>query len=91
VARALSGGADYATFGPVFDTPSKRAFGPPVGLEALARAAELGLPLVALGGIDPGRAPSVVAAGARGVAVMRAWLLGPDPSAAVAALSSAVP
>ncbi|HEX5632829.1 MAG TPA: thiamine phosphate synthase, partial [Gemmatimonadales bacterium] len=35
VRRAREGGASYATFGPVHDTPSKRAFGAPVGLEAL--------------------------------------------------------
>jgi thiamine-phosphate pyrophosphorylase len=91
VARALEGGADYATFGPVFDTPSKRAHGPPVGLAALRQAAEVGLPLVALGGIDPARAPEVVAAGVRGLAVLRAWLEGSRPSAVVCALSAALP
>lgn len=83
VARALSGGASYATFGPVYDTPSKRPFGPPVGLAALAAACRQDLPLVALGGIDAARVPEVLAAGAAGVAVIRAWLTGPDPSAAV--------
>jgi thiamine-phosphate pyrophosphorylase len=91
VARALAGGADYATFGPVFQTPSKQAHGAPVGLGALRDAASLGLPLVALGGIDAARAPEVVAAGARGLAVLRAWLEGAHPSAVVAALSAAVP
>jgi thiamine-phosphate pyrophosphorylase len=82
VRRALDGGASYATFGPVHDTPSKRAFGPPVGLEALRAAARLGLPLVALGGIDARRAGQARAAGAHGVAAIRAWLEGPDPAAA---------
>lgn len=89
VRRARDAGADYATFGPVFDTPSKRAYGPPVGLEALARAAGLGLPLVGLGGIDPADAPQVFAHGARGVACIRAWLGAADPAAAVRALGSA--
>ncbi|HET9553535.1 MAG TPA: thiamine phosphate synthase, partial [Anaeromyxobacteraceae bacterium] len=31
VRRALEGGASFATFGPVWDTPSKRAYGAPVG------------------------------------------------------------
>jgi thiamine-phosphate pyrophosphorylase len=86
VGRALRGGADFATFGPVFDTPSKRAHGPPVGLAALAEAAAVGLPLVGLGGIEPGNAAAVWAAGARGVAAIRAWLAAPDPAAAVRAL-----
>ena len=89
VARARDGGADYATFSPIWDTPSKRGFGPPVGLAALAAAARLGLPLVALGGVEPERAPEAFAAGAAGVAVIRAWLAAPDPAAAVAALLAA--
>lgn len=86
VARAREGGASFATFGPVHDTPSKRPWGPPVGEAALARAARLGLPLVALGGIDAERAGGARAAGASGVAAMRAWLEGPDPARAVRAL-----
>ncbi|HUL59130.1 MAG TPA: thiamine phosphate synthase [Anaeromyxobacteraceae bacterium] len=89
VRRARDGGASFATFGPVFDTPSKRGFGPPVGLAALRGASELGLPLVALGGVEPGNAAEAVAAGARGVAAIRAWLAAPDPAAAVAALLAA--
>jgi thiamine-phosphate pyrophosphorylase len=83
VRRARDGGADFATFGPVFDTPSKRAWGPPVGLDALREAARLGLPLVALGGVDPANAPSAVAAGASGVGAIRAWTGAPDAARAV--------
>lgn len=86
VVRARDGGASYATFSPVFDTPSKRAYGPPVGTAALREAARLGLPLVALGGVTAERAAEVRAAGAAGVAVIRAWLEGGDPGAAVRAL-----
>jgi thiamine-phosphate pyrophosphorylase len=89
VVRARDGGADYATFSPVWDTPSKRAYGPPVGLSALAEAARLGLPLVALGGVGPENARQAFAAGASGVAVIRAWLAVPDPAAAVEALLAA--
>ena len=90
VARARDGGASYATFSPIYDTPSKRAYGPPVGLAALGEAARLGLPLVALGGVDAARAREVVAAGAVGVAVIRAWLEAPAPAEAVRALVAAV-
>ncbi len=70
VRAALDGGADYATFGPVFDSPGK---GPAVGLEALAAAARLGLPLFALGGVDASNEAACLAAGAHGVAGIRAF------------------
>jgi thiamine-phosphate pyrophosphorylase len=89
VTRALQGGASYATFSPIWETPSKRVHGAPVGLAALAQAARLGLPLVALGGVEPGLAPLAFGAGAAGVAVIRAWLQGPAPAARVAALLAA--
>ncbi|HSM91428.1 MAG TPA: thiamine phosphate synthase [Anaeromyxobacteraceae bacterium] len=87
VEAALAGGASYATFSPIYDTPSKRPYGPPVGVEALRDAVAVGLPLVALGGIDAVTAPEVRAAGAAGVAAIRAWLVGEDPAAAVRALA----
>jgi thiamine-phosphate pyrophosphorylase len=86
VARARDGGASFAFLSPIYDTPSKRAYGPPAGVEALRGAAALGLPLVALGGVGPERVPELLAAGAHGVAAIRAWLEGPDPAAAVRAL-----
>jgi len=86
VRRAMAGGASFATFGPVHDTPSKRAYGAPVGLAALSVAAGLGLPLVGLGGVTAANAPAVRAAGAQGVAAIRAWLEAEDPAATVAAL-----
>ncbi|HVZ73242.1 MAG TPA: thiamine phosphate synthase [Polyangia bacterium] len=87
-ARARDAGADvrFAVFGPIWDTPSKRALGSPVGLEALRGAAGLGLPLLALGGVTAERAASCRAAGAVGVAAIRAICSAEDPSAAVAAL-----
>ena len=90
VARAREGGADFATFGPVFDTPSKRRYGAPVGLERLRDASSLGLPLVGLGGVNLSNAPAVVAAGAYGVAAIRAWLDAADPAAVVRGLLGAV-
>src|SRR6266568_9647679 len=90
VRRAKEGGADFATFGPLHATPSKLAYGPPLGLGALARAAQLGLPLVALGGIDARNAAEARRSGAHGVGVIRAWLGVPDPGAAVLAMWHAV-
>jgi thiamine-phosphate pyrophosphorylase len=68
VERARDEGADYVTFGPVFATPGK---GPPVGLEALARAATAGVPVLALGGVTLERLEDLAAAGAAGVAAIR--------------------
>jgi thiamine-phosphate pyrophosphorylase len=89
VRRARDVGASYASVSPIYDTPSKRAYGPPVGLTVLREAAALGLPVIALGGITPARVPEVLAAGAGGVAAIRAWLEGDDPAAVRALLPPA--
>jgi thiamine-phosphate pyrophosphorylase len=70
---AHEGGADFAVFGPIFDTPSKRAYGPPVGLEVLEETAHAlaPFPVVALGGVEEGNAGDCLAAGAEGVAAIR--------------------
>jgi thiamine-phosphate pyrophosphorylase len=73
-ARAASNrDADFAVFGPVFDTPSKHAYGESLGLEALREAAHAlaPFPLLALGGITRERIRPVIQAGAQGVAAIR--------------------
>ncbi|HEX4406634.1 MAG TPA: thiamine phosphate synthase [Polyangia bacterium] len=76
----------FAVFGPIWDTPSKRPYGPPVGLHALRAAATAGLPLLALGGVTPARVAEARAAGAIGVACIRAICSADDPGAALASL-----
>jgi thiamine-phosphate pyrophosphorylase len=68
--RARDGGADLVVFGPVFETESKRAFGPPQGLEQLQRVtSELqGFPVLAIGGVTLDNAESCYASGASGFA-----------------------
>jgi thiamine-phosphate pyrophosphorylase len=71
--EAAAQGADFVVFGPVYDTPSKRGYGPPQGLAALeAAAAAAPRPVLAVGGITPERVGEVRAAGAAGVAVIGA-------------------
>ena len=91
LAAAAAGGADYVAVGPVFATTTKDRPDPVVGLEfvRLARRATPG-PLVAIGGITPGNAADVVAAGADGVAVISALLRAPDPGEAFRRMSAAL-
>ena len=78
VQAAAAWGAEFATFGPVFATPSKAAYGDPVGLKAMEEAAGAlkasgsTLPLIALGGITPERVGECLAAGAAGVSAISA-------------------
>jgi thiamine-phosphate pyrophosphorylase len=72
----------FAVCGPVFDTPAKRRFGPPLGLEAFTEAARVGLPLVAIGGIGAGEVAAALGAGAAGIACIRALMSAADPAAA---------
>ena len=70
--EAESAGASYVIFGPVFDTPSKREFGEPVGIAQLAVVcAALKIPVLAIGGIDTQNARECLQAGAAGIAAIR--------------------
>jgi thiamine-phosphate pyrophosphorylase len=84
-------GADFLLFGPVYDTPSKREYGPPQGLSALERlASAVRLPVFAVGGVTPARVAEVVRAGASGVAVIAAILGAARPADAVKAFLDAL-
>jgi thiamine-phosphate pyrophosphorylase len=84
---AVAGGADFILFGPVFDTPSKRPFGSPVGLPALADTVrEVGIPVLAIGGVTADRVAALRRCGAQGIAVVSALLTAGDPRGAAAAL-----
>ena len=80
---AEAGGADFVAFGPVFETPSKAPYGPPVGLDALRAAKRaLSIPILAIGGIMAENLAQVARAGADGFAVISAILADPDPESA---------
>jgi thiamine-phosphate pyrophosphorylase len=71
--EALATDADYLGAGPVWGTPSKADAEPPIGLEGLAAiCAAVDVPVVAIGGIDASNAAACIAAGAAGVATIRA-------------------
>jgi thiamine-phosphate pyrophosphorylase len=77
--RAQHQGADFVTFSPVYDTPSKQSYGPPQGLEKLKHVcAGLDIPVLALGGIDLSRIKPVREQGAFGVALIRGIWNSPD-------------
>lgn len=84
-------GADYVGVGPVLATPSKQDAGPAIGLEGVAAVrAATRLPVVAIGGIDAENTEKIAAAGAHGVAVIRAVMQAPDPAEATRRLMEAV-
>jgi thiamine-phosphate pyrophosphorylase len=68
---AEAGGADFITFGPVFPTPSKAAFGSPVGLNSLKNTKNaVRIPIFGLGGIKSGNIEHVFSSGADGIAMI---------------------
>ena len=79
IRRAEDDGADFIVLGPIFDTPSKRMYGPPLGLHTLETACRTSsLPIFAIGGIHPMHVHSVLSSGAYGIAVISAILQSPD-------------
>ena len=82
---ALLADPDYIALGPIYETKLKAMKWPPQGLERIgAWKKRIGaLPLVAIGGITPERAPGVLAAGADSVSVITDFLTAPHPEARV--------
>jgi thiamine-phosphate pyrophosphorylase len=85
--HAKAGGASYLAFGAFHASTTK-----PLARRAtpglLAQARDLGLPLVAIGGITPENASALFSAGADFVAALSAVYDAPDPVAAVRAFQS---
>jgi len=68
---AEEGGADFIVCGPVYHTPSKLAYGAPLGLERLAEVCEaVKIPALALGGINLSNFHEPLQRGASGIAAI---------------------
>jgi thiamine-phosphate pyrophosphorylase len=82
---------DYIAFGPFATTGTKSDAGAPVGADGVRTVrAQTTLPLVAIGGIDLRNAAAAIAAGADGIAVVRAIMAAADPEVAARELRQAI-
>jgi thiamine-phosphate pyrophosphorylase len=84
---AVEEGADFLVVGSIYGTashPNRK----PAGPELVTRAARLGLPVIAIGGVTPERVVELKDAGAYGVAAIRSLWDAPDPAAAITAMLS---
>lgn len=78
---ALAAQPDYIALGPIYETKLKVMKWQPQGLQRVKEwKARIGhIPLVAIGGLTPERAPAVLEAGADHVSVITDFLTHPDP------------
>ncbi len=71
VLYAQAQGADFALLGPIYDTPSKREYGPVLGIDYFRCVKQTTtIPLFAIGGIGEAQLTEVFGAGADGVAMV---------------------
>ncbi len=76
-------GADFITLGPIYTTPSKAKYGPPIGLSPLEEASrDARVPIFAIGGIGRGQVAEVLSHGASGVALISGILAAEDVAGA---------
>ncbi|MDU0460906.1 MAG: thiamine phosphate synthase [Geobacteraceae bacterium] len=78
--QAERDGADFVTFGPVYQTPSKMKYGDPVGVQQLVAAVRaLAIPVFALGGVKMSTVAEVMSSGCQGAAMISGIVSEPDP------------
>lgn len=83
--------ADFVVLGPIYETPSKQEYGPPLGLRLLEQAARITrIPIFAIGGITAARARDVRRAGGFGIAVVSSILSAPNVEQATSDLLCAI-
>ena len=85
---AEKAGANYVFFGPMYETPSKKKFGTPQGIEKLRRVCKaVRIPGLAIGGITEENAGECVRAGAAGIAAIRMFQQARDAVSVASAVS----
>ena len=88
---AQAGGADFITFGPIFETPSKAGICTPVGAAAIRSLKnEIKIPVFGLGGVKSGNMLQVMSAGADGIAMISAIFAADDIRKTAAAFDKAL-
>jgi thiamine-phosphate diphosphorylase len=89
--QAVADGADYVGASPIFATPTKPDAPLPMGIDGLrALARGIGIPVVAIGGINVGNAASMLSAGAAGIAVVSAIVSAEDAEEAARSLRTII-
>jgi thiamine-phosphate pyrophosphorylase len=87
ILEAITEGADYIGFGPIYGTTSKPDAEMAKGLERLRRMCDIAAcPVIAIGGIGIETAGDVIQAGAHGIAVISAVCAHREPDVATQAL-----
>ncbi len=87
ILEAITEGADYIGFGPIYGTFSKPDAEAAKGLERLRRMCDIAAcPVIAIGGISVETAGEVIQAGAHGIAVISAVCAHSEPNIATQAL-----
>ena len=87
ILEAITAGADYIGFGPIYGTTSKPDAETAKGLERLRRMCGIAAcPVIAIGGIGVETAGEVIRSGAHGIAVISAVCGHPEPDVATQAL-----
>lgn len=87
ILEAITEGADYIGFGPIYGTSSKPDAETAKGLERLRRMCDIAAcPVIAIGGIRVETAGEVIRAGAHGIAVISAVCAHSEPDIATQAL-----
>lgn len=85
IRRARRDGADFVLLGTIYATPSHPEI-EPSGVELVEACRGLGVPVVAIGGVEAGRVAELRRAGADGVAAVRAVWDAERPACAARAL-----